>query len=175
MIKGIIHGFRRYFDFSGRDSRSLYWAFIISTHMVFILLLMPAVIAFMTELHDLLEELLSQALLPEVDPAYFLGYAAAYFIDYFADFAENHPFGFYSFALGILWVLLIIIPTVSATVRRLRDAGQNPWWVLPPCLSFVPVISIITSALSIVTLIYCCFGSAPPTGQSIPPTPEPGK
>lgn len=40
---------------------------------------------------------------------------------------------------GIFWIVTII-PSFSITVRRLRDAGFNVWWVL---LSLIPVLGVI--------------------------------
>ena len=43
--------------------------------------------------------------------------------------------------LGGLFSLLIIIPSISVTVRRLHDIGRSGWWFL---LAFVPIIGWIT-------------------------------
>lgn len=50
--------------------------------------------------------------------------------------------------LGGLFSLLIFIPTISVTVRRLHDIGRSGWWFL---LTFVPIIGWIT--LFIFTLL----------------------
>lgn len=169
-MNSLFHGFRHYADFSGRDTRGQFWGFILSTQIISLILLIPIIIFSYHMLADAFRAMMEQNLAPGGRPLSneeILALIPSFF---------THGIGVILFTILItLWQLVIIVPTAATTVRRLRDAGQNPWWVLPPCLSFVPVISIITSALSIVTLIYCCFGSAPPTGQSIPPTPEPGK
>lgn len=43
--------------------------------------------------------------------------------------------------LGGLFSILIIIPTISVTIRRLHDIGRSGWWIL---LSFIPIIGWIT-------------------------------
>jgi len=43
--------------------------------------------------------------------------------------------------LGGLFSLIIIIPSISVTVRRLHDIGRSGWWLL---LTFVPIIGWIT-------------------------------
>lgn len=42
--------------------------------------------------------------------------------------------------LSTLFSLLIIIPSLSVTVRRLHDIGKSGWWVL---ISLIPIIGII--------------------------------
>lgn len=42
--------------------------------------------------------------------------------------------------LYTLFTLFIFIPTLACTIRRLRDAGKNPWWVL---ISIVPIVGWI--------------------------------
>ena len=39
-----------------------------------------------------------------------------------------------------IWFLVLFIPSLSIAVRRLRDAGKSPWWVL---IVFLPVIGWI--------------------------------
>lgn len=42
--------------------------------------------------------------------------------------------------LSLLFLALIIIPSISLFVRRLRDINKSPWWAL---LLLVPLIGII--------------------------------
>lgn len=39
-----------------------------------------------------------------------------------------------------IYCIVLLIPTITATMRRLRDAGKNPLWIL---LNFVPVVGTI--------------------------------
>lgn len=39
--------------------------------------------------------------------------------------------------LGAIYALILLIPSVAVTVRRLHDTGRTGWWVL---IGFVPVI-----------------------------------
>lgn len=50
---------------------------------------------------------------------------------------------FFAFIYG----LAIMIPTIAAMVRRLRDAGKNPLWIL---ISFVPLVG------SIILIVMLC-------------------
>lgn len=40
----------------------------------------------------------------------------------------------------LIIAILAIIPTISATVRRLHDTGRSGWWIL---ISFLPIIGVI--------------------------------
>lgn len=64
--------------------------------------------------------------------------------------------------LGMIWAVAIMLPTAATTVRRLRDAGQSPWWVLGPVAMLLPItiVSHVGVLVSIVTLVFCCLGSA---------------
>ena len=164
-MNGFVHGFRHYADFSGRDSRSLYWSFIVGTHTVLILLALPAHIMLMLALPGFLEELFSTFTLAEVEDIVTMvqGNEFSQFVTtYFTEFFVGNLCAMGCLIAAGVWALIITVPTVAATVRRLRDAGQSPWWVLPPCLSFVPLLGSVACVLSVVTLVYCCFGSAPP-------------
>ena len=87
-MKGLLHGFRHYADFSGRDSRSLYWSFIIGTHFVLILLALPAIVAFMLDLQELLTGFLMRSFFMDMDEM--LSFANEYFMEYCAAFTIEH-------------------------------------------------------------------------------------
>lgn len=158
MINGLLHGFRHYFDFSGRDSRSLFWGFIISTQLITIVpLALPVVIAFMFEMCEPLQSFFSNMSLLDCDEL--ADYASEFFGAYFADSRMLRYVYVYSLGAATLWWVLIFIPTIAATVRRLRDAGQSPWWALSLFLCHVPAVSRLACVLSVVTLILCCFNS----------------
>lgn len=33
-------------------------------------------------------------------------------------------------AIGLLWLLVILVPSLAVTVRRHHDAGRSGWWIL---------------------------------------------
>lgn len=41
--------------------------------------------------------------------------------------------------VGWLMIPVLIIPTISVTIRRLHDIGKSGWWVL---LCLIPVVNI---------------------------------
>lgn len=42
--------------------------------------------------------------------------------------------------LGIIYSLLVLLPGLAVTVRRLHDTGRSGWWVL---IGFIPLIGWI--------------------------------
>ena len=46
----------------------------------------------------------------------------------------------FSEILDTLFTLFIFIPTLACAIRRLKDAGKNPWWVL---IGIVPIVGWI--------------------------------
>lgn len=120
--------FRRTFDFTGRSRRREYWLFALLTVIVSGVL---AAIAFGTG--NTLERL---ALADPDDPL------AMYPI----------MFG----GVGILmpiWWLIILIPTIAVTVRRLHDRNLSGWWYLGfVLLSLLPVVGFLASIAFIVVM-----------------------
>lgn len=49
--------------------------------------------------------------------------------------------------LSTIYSVVLIIPGLSLTIRRLRDVGKNPWWIL---ISFVPLVG------AIILLVFLC-------------------
>lgn len=165
-MKGFIHGFRHYIDFAGRDSRSLFWGFIIGTHLVFLLLLIPLLVFLVRFVLGMQHALLLPDG-PKTCPA-----ELAELVRGCSQQGGVTALLCLCAALG--WLLVILLPTVAATVRRLRDAGQSPWWVLPPVLSCLPIASFLglwPLLFSLVTLVLTCL----PTRPAIPPHAGPGE
>ncbi len=57
-----------------------------------------------------------------------------------------------SLAITVLFALLIIIPTLAVSVRRLHDTGKSGWWLL---IGLIPIIG----AICIIVLM--CIDSNP--------------
>lgn len=54
--------------------------------------------------------------------------------------------------LGGLYVLLVLLPSLGLSVRRLHDIGRSGWWLL---ISFVPLVG------PIVLLVFACMKGTP--------------
>lgn len=155
-MKELLHGLRHYADFSGRDDMRLFWVFVTYSHLIVILLLLPALYvvfeAFSVHLADLFY-------LQNAEDLH--EFAQCVFIDSL----REHQVALILLYLDIACICALIVPSVAALVRRLRDAGQCVWWALPPvaaCVPLLPFSCISGMLLSIVTLVYCCKDSVPP-------------
>ena len=51
--------------------------------------------------------------------------------------------------LSSIYSLAIFVPTLAIIVRRLRDAGKNPVWVVA---TIIPIVGLIT-------LYFCCLNT----------------
>jgi uncharacterized membrane protein YhaH (DUF805 family) len=58
--------------------------------------------------------------------------------------------------LDYLYGLLVFIPTLAVTVRRLHDTGRRGWWIL---IELIPIIG------TIILLIFVCLDSQPGTNK----------
>lgn len=58
--------------------------------------------------------------------------------------------GTFGMILRIIWGLGVLVPSLAVTVRRLRDAGRDPWCVLLP---LIPIVGVI------ILLIFCAQAS----------------
>lgn len=150
-MKALIHGFRHYADFSGRDRCGKFWGFIFSCFIISLLLMLPVVLTGLQLITALIEALIQKKAAAPAEG------------DMLRHLLSQSIVMIICMILMILWWLATLIPTAAATVRRLRDAGQSPWWVLPPLFTCTP-LSALTSGLgawpwllSMVTLILCCL------------------
>lgn len=176
MISALKEGFLHYADFRGRTARSGFWNFVVGTHLLILLCMLPAMLEFFRFYDFLLRdvrfaELIFGGGMPtleslDVDT---IGRVVQ-------ELAEEYVAGhgpFYAelagVALGAVLALAVLLPTVAITVRRLRDAGCSVMWVLPPVLSLLPIpyVSTLASLLSLVTLVMCCL----PTREQLPAVP----
>ncbi|MGP7735716.1 DUF805 domain-containing protein [Oceanimonas smirnovii] len=42
--------------------------------------------------------------------------------------------------LGGIYTLLVLLPSLAVTVRRLHDIGRSGWWVL---IAFIPLVGVL--------------------------------
>ena len=57
------------------------------------------------------------------------------------------------FALAILFALILFVPALAVTARRLHDTGRSGWWQLT---AYIPYVGIIASIILIV--VWCTEG-----------------
>jgi uncharacterized membrane protein YhaH (DUF805 family) len=58
--------------------------------------------------------------------------------------------------ITIILVLVLFLPNLAVTVRRLHDTSKSGWWVL---LQFIPCIG------SIIMFVFCVLDSTPGSNQ----------
>ncbi len=171
MIKALKEGFLHYVDFSGRSTRAMFWNFVVGTHLLILLCMLPAMLEFFRFYDFLLHDTRF------IDTIFGGGMVASDTVmavvqELGQEYAAVHgPFylELAGMVLGTVLALAVLIPTVAITVRRLRDAGYSVMWVWPPVISLLPVpyISTLAVLLSLVTLVMCCM----PTREQLPAVP----
>ena len=57
------------------------------------------------------------------------------------------------FAVAIIFALILFVPTLAVTARRLHDTGRSGWWQLT---AYIPYVGVIAGIILIV--IYCIKG-----------------
>lgn len=181
MLASLLHALRHYADFRGFTPRKLFWEFITLSQGAVILLLLPAWLLLLEFLRAVLESprvldvLVAMVSQPQDAPLLLRedlpDALRPYGEELLHETLPDSPFTLCCTALSLLLALFFLLPTLSITVRRLRDSGHSAWWVLPPCLAFIPLPLLADIALvgTIVTLIFCCQESAAPT---LPPPPQ---
>jgi uncharacterized membrane protein YhaH (DUF805 family) len=118
----IAKGFKNYFRFSGSSSRSEFWYFTLFWFLAYVIvgLVDHAMLTPVVNLREL-------------------------------SFGEYIPLGRIDPEVGLLTLLfrpVMMIPTLSVTVRRLHDVGKSGWyvllWVLPvPVLGWLWLIPLL--------------------------------
>ena len=138
MMQWMILPFMRYFDFQGRSRRLEFWMFALFNVIVY------SVIGILIVATGSTADRLGAA-----DP--------------------NDPASVYSILFGgfgmlfILWGLVVLIPSIAVSVRRLHDREMTGWWYLGfIILSAIPLIGLLASIAFIVVM-------------ALPGTPGPNK
>jgi len=121
--------FKRYAEFSGRSRRLEFWMFGLLNMIVYAVLM---AILFSTSLS--LEALAAQE--------------------------SSNPLAVYSIftsGLGLLvliWWLIVLIPSIAVTVRRLHDRDMSGWWYLGfIVVSFIPFVGILAAIAFLVLML----------------------
>lgn len=170
-MNSLLLALRHYADFRGRTPRQPFWSFIVLSQCIGFLLLLPLLVSFMQcwwqMLHDSLLQDSIVSMLEDIGSAeqvfkeQVVPQAVEFIFGYYADFPSFHPWTFWCTLLAALWLLVFLVPTLSAGARRLRDAGHSPWWVLAPVAASLPVewVAPLGLLLSVVTLVLWCLPS----------------
>lgn len=109
--------FKRWNDFSGRSSRSEYWWWYLVSFVV------SAIFLFLISISSV--------------NIFSVGE------DYMRASTHFSPLAIAVVLVFILWEILILIPGLSLSVRRLRDAGFRWWLIFLPLIPYVGAIAFI--------------------------------
>jgi uncharacterized membrane protein YhaH (DUF805 family) len=78
---------------------------------------------------------------------------------------------FISGIVSVIYGLLVIIPGLAVSVRRLHDTNRSGWWLLIGFVPFIGVIVILLFMISDSTPGANTYGPNPKEGNAVPPAP----
>ncbi len=120
--------FRRFFDFQGRSRRMEFWMFALLNLIVYLVIMM-----LMFGTGGGLEQFAS------IDPDDTIGLYSAMFSGFGILFA--------------IWGLVVFIPSIAVSVRRLHDRDMSGWWYLGFMVaSLIPFLGFIASIAFLVVM-----------------------
>ena len=137
MIKAYIDFWKRAFDFSGRSTRpDFWWAYLVNVIIITILTVFCVLIPFFSN------------------------------VDFSDPALLNNPTELQKIIIIYAWPLMLfslieLIPQLSLQIRRLRDAGFHPAWVLLSYIGLIRILAIFSLIGSIVLLIMSCQPTKP--------------
>ncbi len=67
--------------------------------------------------------------------------------------------------LTLIYLLVVLIPTLAVTVRRLHDTGRSGWWIL---IQLVPIVGVFI-------LLYFLVSDSNPGTNAYGPSPKEGE
>lgn len=105
---------KSYFDFKGRARRKEFWMFFLFYFII-------TVVAMTIDISCFYLPAVSKLLADGMDGASLMEYVAA-----------NPQFVYKNMIVTLIASVLLFIPMLSATFRRLHDTGKSGWWVLMP-------------------------------------------
>src|SRR5262245_14367187 len=116
----VITCFRKYARFGGRASRSEYWYFVLfETIASYVVQVVTSIV--LTPLLTAHTQASLPGQPPHFDP-------------------EAFRIQLYSFLPSAIFWLILILPTLAVSVRRLHDVGRSGWWWW---LNFIPIAGAI--------------------------------
>lgn len=179
-MRALVQGFRQFADFSGKTARRDFWQFVSITQVILIILLLPAWFVFLEFFNELisnpqvLDLLFAIVQNPDIIHQELAEEIAAIWEPYAEELLTTYRLHLICTCVAAVWGLIIAMPTLAITARRLKDAGHSRWWVLPLIFLFLPLpfVADIAFICSIITLVYCC--QAGKQDEELPPVPSAG-
>lgn len=124
--------FRRYLDFQGRSRRAEYWLFLLLNVIVSVVFTTVFLALFLGKIIDLTRRYGYESY--ERYSVDGWGFDVGWNLEVPPDvlMAEIGPLGAALLAIAGAWSLLVFIPQLAVTVRRLHDTNRSGWWLLLP-------------------------------------------
>lgn len=63
-----------------------------------------------------------------------------YILSFYAGYSGSQGLALVATGLGVVMCLVLALPCIAATIRRLHDTDRSGWWLL---LGFVPFVSLV--------------------------------
>lgn len=126
--QAIRSSFSKYFQFSGRASRSEYWKFVAFLIAVHIVLIIIAGVLFGPTVQQEVRTVIDESGASSVVPSYKRVYDGGY--------------------LGTLFLFATFLPGLSASWRRMHDASRSGWWLIARYgIFFFGIVTAIVSQI----------------------------
>ena len=131
MLEWMLMPLKRYAEFSGRSRRKEFWLFQLLNIIVTAVFLGPI---YRIMIGNMMSQMASTQ-----DGTYSAAASSGF---QFGD----HPIAIAFGAIGFIWALFVLIPSIALSIRRLHDRDMSGWWYLGfIVLSIIPLIGIVAS------------------------------
>ena len=141
--------FRRYADFQGRSRRMEYWMFFLFNFIISSIFTTVFFALFMGKIMDLIQRYGYQA---------YESYGADGF-SYSAGYSANIPPevllqelgtpGLVMLSIYGIYSILIFLPQLAVTIRRLHDTDRSGWWLFLPLFITCIIIALVLVAVAV--------------------------
>jgi len=121
--------FRRFFDFQGRSRRMEYWMFVLFNVIVATILTVVFLALFFGAIFNAAQQQGGyQSYERSGSNSYETGFQADVPPEVMLE--AIGPAGLIMFVMWVLYSLIIFIPSLAVTIRRLHDTNRSGWWVM---------------------------------------------
>ncbi len=128
----MIMPFRRYFDFQGRSRRMEFWMFFLLNFIISLVFTVVFIALFLGKLVELARRYGTYTYDSFSSGSFSYDSAWSLYVPPEILLQEIGPLGIAMVVVLCVYSLLIIIPGLAVTIRRLHDSDRSGWWVLLP-------------------------------------------
>ena len=171
--------FKQYADFKGRARRREFWWFTLINFIIIFILVIGMIVPLVGSLLNN-PEFMEMASDSSFD-------AQTYGSEFEADIYRqmlHTPF----FYIYVIYALIILVPSLAVTVRRLHDTGRSGWWALLILVGYLPnlikanlnpgvgmniILALLSLAACVVLIVFMFLDSQPGSNKWGPNPKEP--